>query len=83
MDRETVYFATDCFANLREMAMACTEPGVDISGLLGASDGFEGLQPGAGQGRVATEWLRELRDLIGVERFREIVEFWADEWVIE
>ena len=83
MDRETVYFATDCFANLREMAMACTEPGVDLSGLLGSPAGFEGLRPAAGQGRAATERLRELRDLVGEEKFWEIVDFWADEWTVD
>jgi hypothetical protein len=84
MDRETVYFATDCFANLRELAMACTESGVDLQGLLeGASGGFEGFASGGGEVRVATERLRELRDLVGGEMFREITDFWADEWVVE
>jgi hypothetical protein len=85
MDRETVYFVTDCFSNLRELAMTCTEPGVDLEGLLGGSDGLEGLRSGGGDGRVAgaTERLRELRDLVGWERFKEIVDFWSDEWVIE
>ena len=83
MNRETLFFVTDCFASLRELAMACTEPGVDVSGLLGGSDGFDVLHSGSGQARVATERLRELRDLVGGENFREIVDFWADEWIIE
>jgi hypothetical protein len=87
MDRETLFFVTDCFANLRELAMACTEPGVDLQGLLeGGSDGFDGaqgLRSSSGDGRVATERLRELRGLVGAEKFREITDFWADEWVVE
>ena len=85
MNRETLFFVTDCFANLRELAMASTEPGVDLQGLLEGSDGFEGLRSGGGEGRVATatERLVQLRDLIGWERFKEIADFWADEWVAE
>jgi hypothetical protein len=85
MDQETVYFVTDCFANLRELAVTSTEPEVDLQGLLEGSDGFEGLQSGRGDGRTATatERLRELRDLVGWERFKEIVDFWSDEWVAE
>jgi hypothetical protein len=85
MDQGTVYFVTDCFANLRELAMTCTEPGVDLQGLLEGSDGFEGLRSGRDDERIttATERLRELRELVGWERFKEIVDFWSDEWVIE
>jgi hypothetical protein len=87
MDRETLFFVTDCFANLRELAMASTEPGVDLQGLLEASsdgfDGAQGLRSSSGEGRVATERLRELRSLVGAEKFREITDFWADEWVVE
>jgi hypothetical protein len=85
MDRETLFFVTDCFANLRELAMSCTEPGVELQGLVEGSDGLEGLRSGRGEGRVATatERLVELRGLIGWERFKEIADFWADEWVVE
>jgi hypothetical protein len=88
MDRGTLFFVTDCFANLRELAVACTEPGLDLRGLLeGSSDGFDGAQGlryEGGEGRVAaTERLRELRGLIGAERFGEVTEFWGDEWVVE
>ena len=85
MDRETLFFVTDCFANLRELAMSCTEPGAELQDLVEGSDGFEGLRSGGGEGRVAsaTERLRELKDLIGWERFKEIADFWADEWVVE
>ena len=85
MIRETLFFVTDCFANLRELAMACTEPGVELQGLVEGSVGFEGWRSGGGEGRVATatERLVELRGLIGWERFKEIADFWADEWVVE
>jgi hypothetical protein len=87
MDRETLFFVTDCFTSLRELAMACTEPGVDLRGLLDvSSDGFDGAQgllSSSGEGRVAAERLRELRGLVCGERFSEIADFWADEWVVE
>ena len=85
MIRETLFFVTDCFANLRELAMACTEPGVELQGLVEGSVGFEGWRSGGGEGRVATatERLVELRGLIGWERFKEIADFLADEWVVE
>jgi hypothetical protein len=85
LDRETVYSVTDCFANLRELAMACTEPGADLRGLQQSSDGFEELRSEGGHGKVATatERLRELRDLTGGQKFNEISDFWAEEWVVE
>lgn len=83
MDRETLFFVTDCFANLRELANACTEPGVDLRGLLLLLGDEDELGVGSGKGRVAIEKLRELRDLVGRKRFMEITDFWADEWVIE
>ena len=53
MNRETLFFVTDCFASLRELAMACTEPGVELQDLVEGSDGFEGWLSGGGEGRVA------------------------------
>jgi len=65
--------------------MACTEPGADLRGLQQSSDGFEELRSEGGHGKVATatERLRELRDLIGGQKFNEISDFWAEEWVVE
>lgn len=95
MERQTSYFATDCFANLRELAVACTEPttelnlsspsfGADGSAFSQFSAGGQLVNIGtASQGRGAEEGLRQLRDLVGEQRYTELVEFWLDEWVVD
>jgi hypothetical protein len=95
MDRQTAYFATDCFANLRELAEACTKPAAEPSssspsfGIGGSalSQSSVGGQLGyigtASQGRGTEGGLRQLRSLVGEERYNELVEFWLDEWVVE
>lgn len=95
MDRQTAYFATDCFADLRELAIACTEPAKELTS-SSPSFGMGGLafsQPSAGghhgymgsssQGLGAEESLRQLRGLVGEQRYMELAEFWLDEWVVE
>lgn len=95
MDRQTAYFATDCFANLRELAVACTEPPAEATssspsfGLDGntlpqsSAGGHHGHLRAGSQGRGAEEALRQLRGLVGEQRYTELVEFWLDEWVVE
>lgn len=95
MDRQTAYFATDCFADLRELAKACTQPPTEPAssspsyefGGSAFSQSSVGGQLGctriASQGRGSEEGLRQLRSLVGEERYNELVEFWLDEWVVE
>lgn len=91
MERQTAYFATDCFDNLNELAMACTEPEAELtssSPSLRAS-GASAFQSDFGQIRRTSqasgtgEESRRLRDLVGEQRYRELVDFWLDEWVVE
>ena len=95
IERQTAYFATDCFANLRQLAVACTESATEpISSSPSFGDGggaFSQSSAGgqfgnirtASQGRGTEEGLRQLRALIGEQRYAEFVEFWLDEWVVE
>lgn len=95
MERQTAYFATDCFANLRELAVTCTEPPAEptsSSRSFGASASPFSQSSAGGQfgnigtashGRGAEEGLRQLRALVGEQRYMELVEFWLDEWVVE
>lgn len=95
MDRQTAYFATDCFAGLRELAEACTEPAAEPTLSSPSFDmgetvfsqssagGHGGYVRTATQGPDAGEGLRQLRSLVGEQRYSELVEFWLDEWVVE
>lgn len=95
MDRQTSYFATDCFADLRELAVTCTEPAAELTSTLPSFDmggnsfsqssaGEQGGYVGTASQRHGTEaGLRQLRGLVGEERYPELVEFWLDEWVVE
>jgi len=95
MDRQTAYFATDCFADLRELAVACTEPAAELSSsspsygmgetvfLQSSAGGHASYMGTPSQGRGAEQGLRQLRGLVGEERYSELVEFWLDEWVVE
>lgn len=95
MDRQTSYFATDCFAGLRELAESCTDPtaettssspSFDMGGDLFAPSSNEGQRDYIGTGpqkRGAEEGLRQIRGLVGEQRYGELVEFWLDEWVVE
>jgi hypothetical protein len=95
LDRQTAYFATDCFTSLRELAVACTEPEAEQTssspsfGIAGntfsqsSAGGHNGYMGTTSQGRGAEEKLGELHSLIGEQRYTELVEFWLDEWVVE
>lgn len=94
MDRQTAYFVTDCKESLRELATICAlslnSSGSHSDGsLLGASkasglnrDGSSDSQ-GIGYDLRAMDHLRTLRDLVGDDRCREIVDFFGREWVVE
>jgi hypothetical protein len=95
MDRQTAYFATDCFTSLRDLAVVCTEPVAEptsSSPSFGADRGaasqsgfagHHGHQVHAYQGHDAAERLRQLRDLVGEQRYAELVEFWLEEWTVD
>lgn len=95
MDRQTAYFATDCFTGLRELAVACTEPATEptssstlfgVSGGMMSQSSFTGHHGHLGnvsQGQGGEEGLRQLQDLVGEERYVELVDFWLEEWVVE
>jgi hypothetical protein len=93
MDRQTAYFATDCFADLRELATACTEPAAESTSSspsygMGANtqscvEEVHGYTGTASQEYRAEDGLRQLRGLVGERRYSELVDFWLDEWVAE
>jgi hypothetical protein len=95
MDRQTAYFATDCFTGLRDLAITCTEPAVELtssSPSFGADrgaasqSGFVGYHGHLGHAcreHDAAERLRQLRDLVGEQRYTELVEFWLEEWTVD
>lgn len=88
MDRQTAYFATDCFANLRELAATCTEPALSKGSSSPASQSGFGRGQGLHAGHTAMNAnaqskLEQLRALVGEERCREMAEFWVEEWVVD
>jgi hypothetical protein len=95
MDRQTAYFATDCFTSLRDLAVVCTEPVAEptsSSPSFGADRGaasqsgfagHHGHQVHAYQGHDTAERLRQLRELVGEQRYAELVEFWLEEWTVD
>lgn len=95
MDRQTAYFATDCFASLRDLAVACTEPAAEptsSSPSFGVSEGTISQSSFAGhhdhfasgsQAHGGEEGLRQLQGLVGEERYGELIDFWLEEWVVE
>jgi hypothetical protein len=95
MDRQTAYFATDCFTSLRDLAVVCTELVVEptsSSPSFGAGrgtssqsglTGHHGHLGYAYQGHDAAERLRQIRDLVGEQLYAELVEFWLEEWTVD
>lgn len=95
MDRQTAFFTTDCFASVRELALACTEPFGEVTSSspfdatpMGAMsqasfDGRYGNSQTTVRDSGAQDPLRQLRSLVGEQRYGELVEFWNDEWVVE
>jgi hypothetical protein len=95
MDRQTANFATDCFTSLRDLAVGCTEPVVEptsSSPSFGAGrgaasqSGFAGYHGQLGHARReynVAERLKQLRDLVGEQRYAELVEFWLEEWTMD
>jgi hypothetical protein len=95
MDRQTAYFATDCFTSLRDLAVTCTEPVAEptssspsFGAYRGAASysGFAGHHGHLGHAyreHDAAERLRQLRELVGEQRHAELVEFWLEEWTVD
>lgn len=88
MDRQTAFFATDCFANLKELAAACTErvaPLSSSSPVLRYGSGSEchRFSAGLGMGSGVQGKMEQLSSLVGDEKCRELVDFWTDEWVVD
>jgi hypothetical protein len=95
MDRQTAYFATDCFTSLRDLAVTCTEPAVELTSSspsfgpdrrVASQSGFaryHGHLGHAHQGHDAEERLRQLCDFVGEQRYAELVEFWLEEWTVD
>jgi hypothetical protein len=94
-DRQTAYFATDCFTSLRDLAMVCTEPVAEPTSSSpsfcadrGAASqagfaGYHGHLLHAHREHDAAERLRQLRELIGEQPYAELVEFWLEEWTVD
>lgn len=88
MDRQTAFFATDCFASLKDLAAACTEPVRPLSSsspVLRDGSGSEchRFSAGLGMGSGVQGKMERLRSLVGDEKCRELVDFWTDEWVVD
>jgi hypothetical protein len=95
MDRQTAYFATDCFTDMRDLAVVCTEP---VAEPTSSSPSFGADRGAASQSGIAgchghlghahrehdaAERLRQLRELVGEQRYTELVEFWLEEWTVD
>ncbi|TKA83793.1 hypothetical protein B0A55_00058 [Friedmanniomyces simplex] len=93
MPQQTTYFLSDLFPNLRELAVACTSvssapasssPSARAAAGLVSSQDTEILGLGTqvsdagGYGR-----LRRLRDLVGEQQCRDVVDFWQEEWTAD
>ncbi|KAK3113284.1 hypothetical protein LTR53_009568 [Teratosphaeriaceae sp. CCFEE 6253] len=94
MPQETAYILSDLFANLRELADACTSiPSAPTSSSPSARD-----QYGLGESSQDTNMLdmgtqatmlglhgrlKRLRDLVGEPQCNDIVDFWRQEWLAE
>lgn len=82
MDRQTAYFATDCFSNLRELALACAQPDMEIGS---SSPSHERASSGMlfdGNGAYGSKMMN-MQSLVGPEKCKELVDFWAAEWVVD
>ncbi|KAK5108851.1 hypothetical protein LTR62_007741 [Meristemomyces frigidus] len=96
MTQRTAYYISDLFVNLRELAWACSSvssvpnsssPSARAAGardgLLSSQDTLmldtRALMPEL----AAASKLKQLRDLVGEEQCRAVVEFWREEYVLQ
>jgi hypothetical protein len=92
MPEQTAYMLSDIFINIPELAAACT------SGVSSGPDSSSPSQRAAGKGvgvsasqverEVDEEGTGEgkrmkLRELVGEQQSRDVVDFWREEWTVE
>lgn len=95
MSRQTAFILSDLFANLRELARACTtvssapnssSPSAKLAGDSSQviSTQASGFEPSTQLSNVgACGKLKQLCDLVGEQECAGIVEFWQEEWTID
>lgn len=93
MPQETVFYLSDIFPNLAELASACTtvtsapnssSPSARAAAWQSQDSAVYDL--GLGMSTQSSESggrVRRLRDLVGREKMGEIVDFWAEEWTAD
>lgn len=90
MSQQHAYVLSDLFPRIRNLAVACTAessqeeanaPSTDSAGDSSMACGVEG---GAGSGLTGDKWkLRDLRELLDEQVYRDTVDFWSAEWTVD
>lgn len=95
MSQHTSYVVSDLFANLRELAAACTtvsstpnssSPSVRAAGFSTQMTGTQASGIDEDTQRSddrAVAKLKQLRDLVGERECADVVDFWKEEWTID
>lgn len=93
MSQQTAFILSDLFTNLKELATTCSAvtsaPNSSSPSARAASSLVSGVYDlGLGMSTqdshsTATSKLKRLRDLVGEQECREIVDFWKEEWTVD
>ena len=94
MSEQTAYILSDLFVDLRDLAMTClavtsapnsSSPSARAAVSSQANGVYDlGLEMSTQESDItATGKLKRLRDLVGEQKFRDIVDFWKEEWIVD
>ncbi|KAK5120359.1 hypothetical protein LTR85_006298 [Meristemomyces frigidus] len=99
MSQQTAYVLSDLFANIKELAEACTSVtsapnssspsarAAALAGLGGVSsqmdDPYGPSTQETGLSDGAQGKLKKLRDLVGEQQCMDVVDFWREEWTVD
>jgi hypothetical protein len=82
MALQTAYYLSDLFTDLTDLAKACTSDAALRPIVMSVDD--EGLVENPGnETQQSDERMTRLRDLVGPEGYRNLVDFWTEEWIAE
>jgi hypothetical protein len=82
MPLQTTYYLSDLFIDFSDLAKACTSDAALIVTSMSVDD--EGSTENIdNETRRADERMTRLRDLVGPEEYRDLVDFWTEEWIAE
>lgn len=93
MSEHTSYILSDLFVNLRDLATTCSavtsapnSSSPSVRAAFSQADGIYDLGFGMstqGSDVPPTGKLKRLRDLVGEQECRNVVDFWKEEWVVD